>query len=40
MTIDASSYLYAAAVAGGGIFGYIKAGKSSFEFIYKNGSLV
>lgn len=27
MPIDVSSYLYAAAVAGGGIFGYVKAGK-------------
>lgn len=30
MPVDAVSYLYAAIVAGGGIFGYVKAGMIHF----------
>lgn len=32
MPVDAVSYLYAAIVTGGGIFGYVKAGEFSFVF--------
>lgn len=34
MPFDAVSYVYAAVVAGGGIFGYVKAGEFNFGDIF------